>query len=248
MPFENKVALVTGGASGIGRATALQLAERGVRVVVTDVDAAGGKDVVASIESAGGTGIFIEADVRDEQAVDSLVGRAIETYGGLHLAFNNAGTAQAYTKTHEMRLETFDSVFSLNVRAVFLCMRAELRHMVEHGGGAIVNTSSGAGLKAVEGMPAYVASKHAVLGLTRNAAIEYVRDGIRVNSVAPATISTPMITSMPQEQQDLYAAAVPLGRLGKPEEVASLVTYLLSEDAAFITGETILVDGGFFQK
>lgn len=248
MSCQDKVALVTGGASGIGRATALRLAKQDAHVVLTDVNAEGGEAVVAAIKDAGGSGSFIEADVRDPTAVDDLVSDTVNTYGGLHYAFNNTGTAQAYTKTHEMDLDTFDAVFSLNVRSVFLCMRAEINHMLHNGGGAIVNTSSGAGLKAIEGMPAYVGSKHAVLGLSRNAAIEYVKDGIRVNTIAPATIATPMITTMAQDQQDLYASLVPLGRLGHPDEVASLVTYLLSDDASFITGVTIPVDGGFTQK
>lgn len=248
MSFQDKVALVTGGASGIGRAAAIQLAKRGAHVVVTDIDAEGSEAIVTAINDEGGSSCFIEADVRDASAVDDLISRTVDTYGGLHYAFNNAGTAQAYTKTHEMWLDTFDAVFSLNVRSVFLCLRAEIKHMIQHGGGAIVNTSSGAGLNAVEGMPAYVGSKHAVLGLTRNAAIEYVRDSIRVNAVCPGTVATPMITSMSQEQQDLYASFVPLGRLGGPDEVASLVTYLLSEEAGFITGVTIPVDGGFTQK
>jgi NAD(P)-dependent dehydrogenase (short-subunit alcohol dehydrogenase family) len=248
MRLEEKVALVTGGASGIGRATAALLAERGARVVVSDIDTEGGQAAVAQIQAAGGTATFIEADVTEPSAVEDLVARTVDTYDGLHCAFNNAGTAQEYTKTHEMSLETFDRVFALNVRSVFLCMRAEIAHMLHHGGGTIVNTSSGAGLKAVEGMPAYVGSKHAVLGLTRNAAIEYVRDGIRVNAIAPGTIATPMITSLPQEQQDLYASFVPIGRLGESEEVASLVAFLLSDESSFITGATIPVDGGFTQK
>lgn len=248
MSFENKVALVTGGASGIGRATAALLAQRGARVVVSDIDVEGGEATVAEIVAAGGSASFVQADVTDPAAVEALVARSVEMFGGLHCCFNNAGTAQEYTRTHEMSLETFDRVFALNVRSVFLCMRAEITHMLQHGGGTIVNTSSGAGLKAVEGMPAYVGSKHAVLGLTRNASIEYVRDGIRVNAIAPATIATPMITSLPQEQQDLYASFVPLGRLGESDEVAGLVAYLLGEESSFVTGVTIPIDGGFTQK
>lgn len=248
MTLDGKVALVTGAASGIGRAAAHVLAARGAAVVVSDIDAETGQSVVDAISAAGGKATFIKTDVTNPDDVERLVARTVETYGGLDCAINNAGTAQEYVKTHEMSLETFDHVFNLNVRSVFLCMRAELNHMLGNGGGSIVNISSGAGLKAVEGMPAYVGSKHAVLGLTRNAAIEYVKDGVRVNAVAPATIATPMITSLPQEQQDLYGSFVPMGRLGTSEEVASLIAFLASDESSFITGVTIPVDGGFTQK
>mgnify|MGYP005795040589 CR=1 FL=1 len=248
MTLEGKIALVTGAASGIGQATAHLLAARGASVVVSDIDAEAGQSTVDVITAAGGTATFVKADVTSPAEVERLVSRAVEVYGGLDCAINNAGTAQEYVKTHEMSLETFDHVFDLNVRSVFLCMRAEINQMLKQGGGRIVNVSSGAGLKAVEGMPAYVGSKHAVLGLTRNAAIEYVRDGIRVNAIAPATIATPMITSLPQQQQDLYASFVPLGRLGEVEEAAALIAFLVSDESSFITGVTVPVDGGFTQK
>src|SRR5699024_105467 len=172
MTLEGKIALVTGAASGIGQATAHLLAARGASVVVSDIDAEAGQSTVDVITAAGGTATFVKADVTSPAEVERLVSRAVEVYGGLDCAINNAGTAQEYVKTHEMSLETFDHVFDLNVRSVFLCMRAEINQMLKQGGGRIVNVSSGAGLKAVEGMPAYVGSKHAVLGLTRNAAIE----------------------------------------------------------------------------
>lgn len=248
MTLAGKVIAITGAGSGIGAATARKAAELGAKVVVSDIDVDAGKRIVSQIEAAQGDAAFLRVDVLEEADADHLVSFAVETFGGLHGAFNNAGTAQAFTRTHEMDVATFDSVFALNARAVFLCMRAQIRHFLTSGGGTIVNTASGAGLKAVPGMPAYVGSKHAVVGLTRNAAIEYVQDDIRVNAVAPGTIATPMITGMPQGQQDLYAAAVPMGRLGRPEEIADPVCFLLSDQASFITGDVMSIDGGFMQK
>lgn len=246
--FDGKVVVVTGGGSGIGEATAKKLATLGARVVVSDINDDAGARVVADIESAGGKAAYFHADVRQEADADALVAFAVETFGGLHAAFNNAGTAQAFTKTHEMDAKTFDDVFALNARGTFLTMRAELRHFIANGGGTIVNTASGAGLKSVLGMPAYVGSKHAVVGLTRNAAIEYVGDNVRVNAIAPGTIATPMITTMAQDQQDLYASVIPMGRLGRPEEVADLTAYLLGDESTFITGAVIEIDGGYMQK
>lgn len=246
--FQDKVALVTGGSSGLGEATAKKLAALGASVVVSDIDDDGGARVVREIEADGGRAAYVHADVTQEADADALVAFAVETFGGLHAAFNNAGTAQEFTKTHEMSAERFDSVFALNARGTFLTMRAELRHFIANGGGTIVNTASGAGLKSVLGMPAYVGSKHAVVGLTRNAAIEYVGDGVRVNAIAPGTIATPMITTMAQDQQDLYASVIPMGRLGRPEEVADLVAFLLGDESTFITGDVVEIDGGYMQK
>jgi len=248
MEFKEDAALITGGASGIGLATAQLLAERGVRVAIADIDDVAGEKAVNAIAARGGTAIFVRADVTSEASVQQLVDTTVQELGPIRYAFNNAGTAQAYTLTHEMDEGTFDKVFALNAKGVFLCMKAEISHMLAHGGGSIVNTASGAGTKAVAGMPAYVGSKHAVIGLTRNAAIEYVRDSIRVNAIAPGTVATPMITSMSADQQDLYAQAVPLGRLGTPEEIAKTAAFLLSEDSSFTTGTVLSIDGGFTQK
>ena len=171
----------------------------------------------------------------------------MSTHGGLHLAVNNAGLGHSPAPLHEIPLETYDRIFAVDIRGVLLCMREELAHFVAHGGGAIVNTASGTGLKAATGLSAYVAAKHAVVGLTRNGAIDYATQNIRVNAVAPGTILTPQMQSFPQSQQDTWAGLIPMGRMGTPDEIADAIAFLLSDKAAFITGTVLEVDGGFMQ-
>ncbi|MEE2030861.1 SDR family NAD(P)-dependent oxidoreductase [Rhodococcus chondri] len=247
MRFEGKVAIVTGAGSGIGEACAQTLAAQGAAVVIADVSEPGGNRVADGITRAGGRAVFCRTDVSDESDVANLVRTAIDSFGGLHLAVNNAGLSHPQARLHEIAPADFDTAANVTLRGTFLCMRAELGHFVEHGTGAIVNVSSCAGLKSATRMAGYSASKHGVIGLTRTAAIDYASEGIRINSVAPATIATPKILSYPTELQAQWASLIPMGRMGTPREVADLVTFLLSDEASFITGSTYELDGGMMQ-
>jgi NAD(P)-dependent dehydrogenase (short-subunit alcohol dehydrogenase family) len=238
-----KAAVVTGGGSGIGRATALLLAGRGASVLVADIDGANAEKVAAEIGVAAS---HLQVDVTDVAAVDAMVQQAVSSYGGLHIAINNAGTSGQFGATADVDPAEWRRVIDLNLNGVFLCMRAEIPAILAAGGGAIVNTSSGAGLMGFAGLPAYVASKHGVIGLTRAAALEYSAQGIRVNCVCPGTVRTPMLEAFTGDEATLQAMgrAMPIKRLATPEEIAEAMVWLASPAASYVTGHALAVDGG----
>jgi NAD(P)-dependent dehydrogenase (short-subunit alcohol dehydrogenase family) len=241
--LEGTVALVTGGGSGIGRATATLLAQRGASVLVADIDGAAADKVAAEIGSPASS---MAVDVTDEAAVAAMVRAAVSTYGALHVAVNNAGTSGLFGATADVDPAEWRRVIDLNLTGVFLCMRAEIPAILEAGGGALVNTSSGAGLMGFAGLPAYVASKHGVIGLTRAAALEYAPKGIRVNCVCPGTVRTPMLEAFTGDESTLQAMgrAMPIKRLATPEEIAEAIVWLASPAASYVTGHALAVDGG----
>jgi NAD(P)-dependent dehydrogenase (short-subunit alcohol dehydrogenase family) len=243
----DKIALVTGGGSGIGRATALTFAREGAKVVVADIVVTGGEETVQLIHAAGGEAIFVKADMANASDIEAMVQKVIATYGRLDCAHNNAGIEGATGRTADYSEAEWDRVIRINLTAVWLCMKYEIPQMLKQGGGAIVNTASDAGLLGVPQMPAYVASKHGVVGLTKTAALEYAKSGIRVNAVCPGVIHTPMverITGQRPGRAERMTAAEPVGRMGKPEEIAVAVVWLCSDAASFVTGLPMAVDGG----
>ena len=246
--LEGKVALVTGAASGIGRATAMAFAREGATVVIADVNAEGGEESVSRIKQSDCKSIFTHADVSKAADVASMVDKTVEVYGRLDFGVNNAGIGGGRGLTHEHTEEIWDLTTSINLKGVWLCMKYEISQMLKQGGGAIVNISSGGGLVGVRNCAAYVAAKHGVNGLTKTAALEYAQQGIRVNSVCPGVIQTPLLEEgnlrHPQREAQ-YLAAEPIGRFGMPEEVAEAVIWLCSDAASFVTGHTMAVDGGY---
>jgi len=242
-----RVALVTGAGSGIGRASAVALARAGAAVVVADVDDHGARTTTDLIIGAGGTAAARQCDVTDEADVDAAVAFAVEEFGGLHVAHNNAGINATPSLLADVTEADFDRVIAVDLTSVFLCMKAEITWMLEHGGGVIVNTSSGAGLIGYPTTGPYVAAKHGVIGLTKTAALEYGRQGVRVNAVCPGTVRTPMVdvaTQLPGLEEQLVALH-PIGRIGEPEEIANAVLWLCSDDASFVLGHALAVDGGY---
>jgi NAD(P)-dependent dehydrogenase (short-subunit alcohol dehydrogenase family) len=247
--FEGKVALVTGGGSGIGRASALALAHEGAKVVIGNRNVQRGEETVAMIQKAGGTASFKKTDVTVAKDIEALVEHAVKTYGGLDLAFNNAGVEGDIAPTVEQTEANYDAVMNVNVKGVWLSMKYEIPRMLERGGGAIVNCSSVAGLIGFPNMSIYMASKHAVIGLTKVAALEYSAQGIRINAVNPAVIDTEMVDRIAagfgMNKQDDLVPLHPIGRLGRVEEIAEAVVWLCSEKSSFVTGHSLIVDGGF---
>lgn len=246
--LEGKIALVTGAASGIGAAAAEIFAEKGARVVVSDVAEAGGLATVERIRNAGGDAIFQHCNVAKVDEVIALVKKAVDTYGRLDCAFNNAGVEGEAATTPNCSIENFDLNIDVNLKGVFLCMKYQINQfLAQGGGGAIVNTASVAGLVAAKGVPAYVAAKHGVVGLTKTAAIEFAKKGIRVNAVCPGGIRTQMlersIKDKPWVEKSLLRLQ-PIGRLGEPAEVGRVVAFLCSDEASFVTGHAMPVDGG----
>jgi NAD(P)-dependent dehydrogenase (short-subunit alcohol dehydrogenase family) len=244
--YNGKVAIVTGGGSGIGEACALTFARSGAKVVVADFDEDGGKRVTEKIVSDGGEATFVTVDVSKPEQNEAMVASAVETYGGLHVAVNNAGIGGAQAPTGEYPIESWQQVLDVNLSGVFYGMRHEIPAMLASGGGAIVNMASILGSVAFASSVAYVAAKHGVVGLTKTAALEYSSQGIRVNSVGPAFINTPLLeNNLDQETLAALASMHPIGRLGEAQEVADLVAFLGSDAASFCTGGYYLVDGAY---
>lgn len=247
-PFENKVALVTGAGSGIGLATARAFAEAGAAVALADVNEGAVKAAALELERDGRRAIAVRCDVADESQVASMVDRIVAVFGRLDAAFNNAGIHVPVAETADASGADFDRIMAINVRGVWNCMKYELRRMLAQGSGAVVNCSSQSGLSGIAGLGAYTASKHAVLGLTKSAALEYAPRGIRVNAVCPGSTHTPMVAQALENEPDTMNAVmkeIPLGRLGRAEEIASAVLWLCGEGAGFVVGQAVVVDGGY---
>ncbi|MBI3852985.1 MAG: glucose 1-dehydrogenase [Verrucomicrobia bacterium] len=245
--FADKVALVTGGASGIGRVTALALAKEGARVTVADVSVEAGEATAKMISDSGGQAIFTKTDVTKSGEVEAMVSETVKKFGRLDFALNNAGIDGVRARTADYPEEVWRQVIDIDLTGVFLCLKYELPVMAKQKGGVIVNLSSVAGVTGFPGHAAYTAAKHGVIGLTKTAAIDYAKVGIRVNAVCPAYTRTPMITRMLESHPEFEAKLidrVPLKRLGTAEEIAQAVIYLFSDAAAFITGHSLVMDGG----
>jgi NAD(P)-dependent dehydrogenase (short-subunit alcohol dehydrogenase family) len=249
--YAGKVAFVTGAGSGIGRATALAFAREDASVVVSDISEQNIRDTARRIEELGGRALAVRCDVTRSEDVKAALDETIETFGRLDVAFNNAGVEQAKKAMADITEEEWDRIIAIDLRGMFLCMKYEVPLMLEQGGGAIVNTSSGAGVKGFEGQAAYVAAKHGVVGLSKSAALDYAASNIRINAVCPGIIDTPMMDRFgggtpegKERELSSAAAAEPIGRAGKPEEIAAAVVWLCSDAASFVVGDAMIVDGG----
>jgi len=245
--YEGKVAFVTGAANGIGQATALAFAQEGADVAVVDLSEEGAQETVRMIEAEGVRALAVKCDVSKPDDVQAALAATIDKFGRLDFAFNNAGIEQALAYTAEIPDEAFERILCVNLGGVFYCMKYQIPIMLKNGGGSIVNTSSGAGVVGIRGQGAYCASKHGVIGLTKSAALEYGKDGVRINAVCPGIIDTPMIgrfTQGTEENRKRMIAQEPIGRLGRPEEIANTVLWLCSDVAGFAIGHAVVVDGG----
>lgn len=245
--YSGKVAFVTGAANGIGRATALAFASEGASVVVADVLETGNQETARMIGELGGRALAVRCDVSRAEDVKAALDQTLQAFGRLDFAFNNAGIEQPLTATAEISEDEWDRIIRINLTGVFLCMKYQIPLMLKQGGGAIVNTASGAGVRGFAGQAAYTAAKHGVVGMTKCAALDYAVRNIRVNAVCPGIIATPMMdrfTEGTREGEQRVIAQEPIGRMGKPEEIAATVVWLCSEAAAFVIGHAMVVDGG----
>lgn len=246
-----KLAIVTGASAGIGRAAAIALAREGAAVVIADLDVERGELTARDMRDQGSRALFVRTDVSEDASVASMVERTVEEFGGVDIAFNNAGIEGTPAVTHECTPENWHRTLAVNLTGAWSCMRHEIPRMLHRGGGSIVNCSSVAGLVGFATVPAYVASKHGIVGLTRTAALEYAEQGIRVNAVCPGVIDTEMVERFAGGQPEAEAALVasePVGRMGRPEEIADAVVWLCSSRSSFVTGQAIAVDGGFVAR
>jgi NAD(P)-dependent dehydrogenase (short-subunit alcohol dehydrogenase family) len=247
--FKNKVAIITGGSYGIGRATAIAFSRKGAKVVIADwVE---NQETLNQIKSTGAEAIFIKCDVSKAEDVSMMVKKTMDRFGRLDHAFNNAGIEGLRGSTIDCTEENWDKTIAINLKGVWLCMKYQLPELLKQGKGSIVNCASIAGMIGYQDLPAYVASKHGIVGLTKTAALEFAKSGIRINAVCPGVIKTPMIdrlTGNKKEAEDQYASMEPIGRLGRPEEIANAVVWLCSDEASFITGHAMAVDGGWLAQ
>ena len=246
--FAGKTALITGGGSGIGRAAACRFAEAGANVVISDIDDDGARETLSLIADTSGEAAYVRTDMSSATEIEALVGETVSRFGGLDCAFNNAGIQGELCPTAECSEDNWDAITGVNLKGVWLSMKYEILAMLNSGGGAIVNNASNFGLVGSNGMPAYSASKHGVVGLTKTASVEYAAQGIRVNAVCPGPVNTPLVEAIVARQPEIIDAInerEPIGRMGQPNEIASAVLWLCSDEASFTVGAVLSVDGGY---